>query len=287
MSSVIVAGDVSGSVSLTAPSAAGSTVITLPATSGTMALAGGAVSGTTGTFSGALSATTGTFSGVITAPAGSAAAPAITTSGNTNTGISFPATDVVALNAAGAERMRVTQAWGVLIETTANPSSSVSGLRFVKGGNQMYASWSHGPQTSTSEYIYWQNGNGIVGSISSNGSTTSYNTSSDYRLKDNVSPISNALATVALLKPVTYTWKADGTAGQGFIAHELQAVVPDAVTGEKDAVNEDGSIKSQGIDTSYLVATLTAAIQELAKATSEQQALIENLTTRLSALENK
>ena len=102
-----------------------------------------------------------------------------------------------------------------------------------------------------------------VGAITSNGSSTSYVTSSDYRLKENVQPMTGALATVALLKPCTYTWKADGSAGQGFIAHELQEVVPDAVNGEKDAVNEDGSIKPQGIDTSFLVATLTAAIQEL------------------------
>jgi hypothetical protein len=75
--------------------------------------------------------------------------------------------------------------------------------------------------------------------------------------------MTGALATVSQLKPVTYTWKSNGESAQGFIAHELQAVVPDAVTGEKDAVNEDGSIKPQGIDTSFLVATLTAAIQEL------------------------
>jgi hypothetical protein len=68
---------------------------------------------------------------------------------------------------------------------------------------------------------------------------------------------------VAALNPCTYKWKADGCEGQGFIAHELQDVCPDAVTGEKDAVNEDGSIKAQAIDTSFLVATLTAAIQEL------------------------
>jgi hypothetical protein len=61
---------------------------------------------------------------------------------------------------------------------------------------------------------------------------------------------------------------------------ELAEVAPDAVTGEKDAVNEDGSIKPQGIDTSFLVATLTAAIQE-------QQALITALTARITALENK
>ena len=73
----------------------------------------------------------------------------------------------------------------------------------------------------------------------------------------------NALATVAQLNPVTYTWKADGSDGQGFIAHELQAVVPDCVTGEKDAVDADGNPVYQGIDTSFLVATLVAAIQEL------------------------
>jgi hypothetical protein len=72
-----------------------------------------------------------------------------------------------------------------------------------------------------------------------------------------------ALDKVAQLKPCTYKWKSDGSNGQGFIAHELAEVVPDCVTGEKDAVNEDGSIKPQGIDTSFLVATLTAALQEL------------------------
>ncbi len=82
--------------------------------------------------------------------------------------------------------------------------------------------------------------------------------------------MSGALAKVAALKPCTYKWKSDGSDGEGFIAHELAEVCPDAVVGEKDAVNEDGSIKPQGIDTSFLVATLTAAIQEL---TARVQAL--------------
>jgi hypothetical protein len=119
-----------------------------------------------------------------------------------------------------------------------------------------------------------------AGSITLNGGSTAYNTSSDYRLKENVAPMTGALARVAQLNPVTYQWKLDGSNGEGFIAHELQAVVPDCVTGKKDAVNEDGTIKPQGIDTSFLVATLTAAIQE-------QQAMIETLTTRLNALESK
>ena len=75
--------------------------------------------------------------------------------------------------------------------------------------------------------------------------------------------MTGALAKVAQLKPVTYKWKSNGSDGQGFIAHELQAVVPDCVTGEKDAVDKNGDIQPQGIDTSFLVATLTAAIQEL------------------------
>jgi hypothetical protein len=124
----------------------------------------------------------------------------------------------------------------------------------------------------------FSNGNGVVGSISTSGSATTYSTSSDYRLKENIAPMVGALATVSQLKPVTYSWKADGSDGQGFIAHELAEVVPDCVTGEKDAVNEDGSIKSQGIDTSFLVATLTAAIQEL-------KAIVDAQAVRIAALE--
>ena len=106
-------------------------------------------------------------------------------------------------------------------------------------------------------------GVGNVGRIDITTTATSYVTSSDYRLKENIAPMQNALNVVQQLKPVTYNWKIDGSDGQGFIAHELQAVVPDCVTGEKDAVDEEGNPVYQGIDTSFLVATLTAAIQEL------------------------
>jgi len=120
-----------------------------------------------------------------------------------------------------------------------------------------------------------------IGNITNQGGTnTQYNTSSDYRLKENIAPMTGALAKVTLLKPCTYTWKSTGDDGQGFIAHELQEVFPDAVYGEKDAVDTEGNVVSQGVDTSYLVATLTAAIQE-------QQAIIEDLKTRIEILENK
>jgi len=132
------------------------------------------------------------------------------------------------------------------------------------------------------------NNNNEVGYIflNNDGTTTQYATSSDYRLKENISPMTSALSVIAQLKPVTYKWKINGADGQGFIAHELQAIIPDCVTGEKDGVetyiDEDGNEqvrpKYQGIDTSFLVATLTAAIQE-------QQALITALTARITALE--
>jgi len=117
-----------------------------------------------------------------------------------------------------------------------------------------------------------------VGTITTTLSATAYVTSSDYRLKDNIQPMTGALQKVAALKPCTYTWKADGNSGQGFIAHELQSVVPDCVIGEKDAVDSNGNPVHQGIDTSFLVATLTAAIQE-------QQAMIDELKARVAALE--
>jgi trimeric autotransporter adhesin len=122
-----------------------------------------------------------------------------------------------------------------------------------------------------------RNGNS-VGQIFTTDTATSYVTSSDYRLKENVQPMTGALAKVSQLKPCTYTWKSSGSAGQGFIAHELQEVVPEGVYGEKDGVDKDGNPEYQGIDTSFLVATLTAAIQE-------QQAIITDLKARIEILE--
>jgi hypothetical protein len=94
-------------------------------------------------------------------------------------------------------------------------------------------------------------------------STTAYITTSDYRLKENVKPMVSALNKLMKLKPVTYTWKTDGIQAQGFIAHELQEIVPECVAGVKDEIDAKGNPKYQGIDTSFLVATLVASIQEL------------------------
>ena len=186
------------------------------------------------------------------------------------------------------ERARITAAGVLLVgqSSTASPGggNSTTGVGingdgtayFSKGGNTAIQANSNGSGNRLVGFAYQGT---VIAAIDLNGTTgVTYATSSDYRLKNTIAPMTGALAKVALLKPCTYKWNVDSSNGEGFIAHELAEVCPHAVTGEKDAVNEDGSIKSQGIDTSYLVATLTAAIQE-------QQALIQSLTTRLTALE--
>jgi hypothetical protein len=175
------------------------------------------------------------------------------------------------------ERMRIDVSGNLLVGTTTSAITG-SGFSVTTYANGRYIDIGHTTgDTGGDGYARFIRAGTIVGQITSNGTTqVSYATSSDYRLKENVAPMIGALETVAQLKPVTYKWKADGSDGQGFIAHELQAILPDAVTGEKDAVAEDGSIIPQGIDTSFLVATLTKAIQEL-------NAKVEALEAQLGA----
>jgi len=101
-----------------------------------------------------------------------------------------------------------------------------------------------------------------VGSISVTTTATTYNTSSDYRLKEDLQPIADACARLMALKPVNFAWKSDGSRVDGFLAHEAQEVVPEAVTGQKDAIDEDGNPEYQGIDQSKLVPLLVAALQD-------------------------
>ena len=107
-------------------------------------------------------------------------------------------------------------------------------------------------------------GNGSAGKITTTTNTTTYTTSSDYRLKENVVPMSNSISRLNQLKPNRFNFigEPDRTV-DGFLAHEVQEIVPEAVVGEKDAVDDDGNIVSQGIDQAKLVPLLVAAIQEL------------------------
>ena len=185
-------------------------------------------------------------------------------------------------DASAAERARIDSSGNLLVGQTSAGAANLIGTSIENSGlNNARITVNHSTTGSSNGSFYMQfaYGGTVAGTISqASTSTVAYNTSSDYRLKENIEPMVNALAKVIQLKPVTYTWKADGSDGQGFIAHELDEVVKGCVTGEKDAVDAEGKPQYQGIDTSFLVATLTAAIQE-------QQALIQSLTARITALE--
>jgi hypothetical protein len=181
-----------------------------------------------------------------------------------------------------SENARIDSSGNLLVGTTSSDIAAV-GLRLMNNNQAQFSKsgdWSlrMGRRDSTGIITEVYYNSSRVGDIATNGSNTTYNSASDYRLKENVRPMVDALTKVAALKPVTFTWKATGTNDEGFLAHELQAVVPQAVRGEKDEVDADGEPVYQSIDTSVLVATLTAAIQE-------QQTLITSLTARIAALE--
>jgi len=210
-----------------------------------------------------------------------------TTTGSGNMDLTFSTRASATL----AERMRIASDGKVFVGTGTDFSDNPQqGLILYAANNNSQLAVSHGNGTSSGTfYAKFVYNAGSIGTITQNGTTAvAYNTSSDYRLKENIAPLTGALAKVAQLKPVTYTWKSSPEeTGEGFIAHELSEVCPQAVHGTKDEVDTDGNPKYQGIDTSFLVATLTAAIQELKAINDTQAETINALTARIEALENK
>jgi hypothetical protein len=163
--------------------------------------------------------------------------------GDTNTAIRFPSADTVSFETGGSERARVDSEGNLLIGTTTKETT----------GTTFYGSTANGfyiKTTGTCGYLIGPSGAGTflslyadstaVGNISTNGSTTAYNTSSDYRLKESVTYDFDATTRLKQLKPARFNFIADAdTTVDGFLAHEVQSVVPEAITGTHNEVDDD------------------------------------------------
>ena len=130
-------------------------------------------------------------------------------------------------NAAPSEKMRIDSSGTLFIGATSSPIGTQRLVLTANGSagtepmlfNELRAT------AATENYVRFYRNGSQVGSITNTLSATAYVTSSDYRLKENVQPMTGALAKVAALKPVTYTWKLDGSLGEGFIAHDRHIVL--------------------------------------------------------------
>ena len=179
----------------------------------------------------------------------------------------------------------------LVVEADTNDGTGNRAIRVIR----------HNTDTTSEDTVQFVNGTSVIGSITTTNTSTAYNTSSDYRLKENLTSIENAIERVSKLKPKRFNFIGDDKIVDGFIAHEVQEVIPEAVTGEKDGqrkryeydeekdkmvevLDNEGNViydpVYQGIDQAKIVPLLVAAIQE-------QQETINNLVLRLEKLEMK
>jgi len=181
-------------------------------------------------------------------------------SGDNDSGIDLSTNDVVAIKTANSEAMRIDSSGKVGIGTTSISST----LEIVPPDTSSIIE-THSFSTTAQNHMQFRNNSGTeVGSIYVTTTSTTYYTSSDYRLKENVTATWDATTRLKQLNPVRFNFIADAdTTVDGFLAHEVQDIVPEAIVGTKDAVDKDGNPVYQGIDQSKLVPLLCKTILEL------------------------
>ena len=215
--------------------------------------------------------TSGTNGFYVRTALSSASLPTFSNVDDTNTGVFFPAADTLGFTTSGSERMRIDSSGSMFVGATSTGGTAAAKIE-ANGGTDGRCMQTKVTGTGSANAITFNNGNGQVGYIATSGSSTTYSTSSDYRLKENVNYEFDALSRVAQLKPARFNFITDAdTTVDGFIAHEVSDIVPEAITGEKDGE------QMQGIDQSKLVPLLTKAIQE-------QQEQIEALQSEINTL---
>jgi hypothetical protein len=174
-------------------------------------------------------------------------------------------------NGATTDRMQIDYNGKVGINQAPAASWQMAIKSTIDGNGVLQLERSTNADSTFRSHVLFTRGGSQVGEIKTNHNSTQYNTTSDYRLKENVTPMSGATAQIKLLKPCNFDWKTVGGNVNGFLAHELAEVVPEAVSGTKDAMrdetDEEGNVTSvpdlQGIDQSKLVPLLVKTIQEL------------------------
>ena len=143
-----------------------------------------------------------------------------------------------------------------------------------------------GSPATGATYIRFGDADSNNGSITVNGGSVAYNTSSDYRKKENIVDLTDSIDRVKQLDVHRFNWVGRDETVDGFLAHEVQTVVPEAVTGTKDEVDDEGNPVYQGIDQSKLVPLLTGALQEAIAKIETLETTVADLQTRVTALEN-
>ena len=196
---------------------------------------------------------------------------------NKNVGIGTT-TPIFNLDVTGSARINTSNTGGILFGNLTSSNASANGIVQIAGVDSSKAGLSIITTNSvTQPVVTFHNPNGQIGNITLNASTTSYNTSSDYRLKTNIESLTNIWETFIQLNPVTFNFKSDlNIQVQGFIAHEVQDIVPLAVSGTKDAIDEDGNPIYQGIDASKLIPLLVAAVKDLKTELLKKNKLLED-----------